>query len=188
MMNKLALLVFAGPNGSGKSSLTACYDREGLYINADEIKKIRQCSDLEAAVEAERLREDCLQKSKNFTFETVLSTRRNLDLLIRARQAGYYIKSVFVMTSDPEINVFRVKSRVIDGGHDVPTDKIRDRYHKSLRNLCELITLSDECRVYDNTKKPQIVFFKDQHGQAICENQYWPHERLEQLIIHLGQI
>ena len=181
LINDMRILVFAGPNGSGKSSITDCYAQEGLYINADEIKKIRQCSDLEAAVEAERLREDCLLKNRSFTFETVLSTRRNLDMLIRARQIGYYIISIFVMTADTEINVFRVKSRVSDGGHDVPLDKIRSRYGKSLQNLSELITLSNECRVYDNTTTPRIIFYKDKQGQTVYENSYWPRKRIEQL-------
>ena len=85
LMNKPKILVFAGPNGSGKSTVANCYDLVGLYINADDIKKKRQCTDLEAALEAELLREECLQREKSFTFETVLSTRRNIDLLLRAK-------------------------------------------------------------------------------------------------------
>jgi len=38
LMNKPRILVFAGPNGSGKSTITDCYDLEGLYINAVDIK------------------------------------------------------------------------------------------------------------------------------------------------------
>ena len=178
-MDKPKVLVFAGPNGSGKSSITESYDIEGLYINADDIKKKRQCSDIEAATEAERLHEDCLQRKISFTFETVLSTRRNIELLIRAKQLGFHISSIFVMTADPEINVFRVKSRVYAGGHDVPEDKIRSRYYKSLENIRELAALSDECRIYDNTKIPQIVYFKSDQGQAIFENRYWSQSDIE---------
>ena len=181
-MNKLSVLVFAGPNGSGKSTITYCYYLDGLYINADEIKAKRQCTDIEAALEAERLREDCLRSKMSFTFETVLSTHRNIELLIRAKQSGYSIRSVVVITSDPEINVFRVKSRVHDGGHDVPIDKIRNRYHKSLQNIRELVALSDECRIYDNTKTPQIIYFKSEHGQVIYENVYWSQEKIEQFL------
>ena len=179
--NTKRILVFAGPNGSGKSSITNSYTHEGLYINADEIKKIRRCSDIDAAVEAENLREDCLLRGMSFTFETVLSTRRNLDILIRAKQSGYYINSVFVMTADPEINVFRVKSRVLNGGHDVPPEKIRSRYEKSLLNLCELISISDECRVYDNTISPVIIFYKVGQNKSIYENPYWTRDRIEKL-------
>ena len=176
------ILVFAGPNGSGKTTITECYDIEGLYINADDIKAKRLCTDIEAAVEAESLREDCLRNKRSFTFETVLSTRRNIELLLRAKQAGYHISSVIVVTTDPEINVFRVKSRVRDGGHDVPTEKIRSIYIKTMKNIRDLVLLSDECRIYDNTRMPQIVFIKSGKEQAIYENRYWPQEKIEQLL------
>jgi predicted ABC-type ATPase len=85
------ILVFAGPNGSGKSSIYANFSSFGLYINADDIKKDRDLTDLEAAQEAEKLREWCLLQKKDFTFETVLSTDRNLALLKAAKRSGYYI-------------------------------------------------------------------------------------------------
>ena len=182
MSNRPKILVFAGPNGSGKSTITDAYDIEGIYINADEIKRARGCSDMEAAVEAERLRENCLCNGRSFTFETVLSTRRNIDFLIRAKSAGFYISCVFVLTSDPEINVFRVRCRVLDGGHDVPVDKIRSRYTKSLENIAELAALSDQCRVFDNTRVPQIIYLKDEHESAIYENAYWSQEKIERLL------
>ena len=51
---KPRLLVFAGPNGSGKSTVTKGLPIVGLYVNADEIKRIAGCTDLEAAQEADR--------------------------------------------------------------------------------------------------------------------------------------
>ena len=39
------ILVFAGPNGSGKSTVTQAWGKVGLYINADDIKAMRGCSD-----------------------------------------------------------------------------------------------------------------------------------------------
>lgn len=174
--------MFAGPNGSGKSTITEAYPIEGIYVNADEIKKVRKCTDLEAAVEAEQIREDCLQNGRSFTFETVLSTERNLEFLSRAKQAGFHITGVFVLTSDPEINVFRVRSRVLDGGHDVPCDKIRSRYEKSLKNICKLAKLSNQFRIYDNTAVPEIILFMAEQKFEICENKYWPKARIEELI------
>ena len=109
------IIVIAGPNGSGKSTVTQAWEIVGLYINADDIKAIRGCSDFEAAQEAERLRELCITERRSFTFETVLSTKRNLDLLSRAKDAGFHIESVFVLTANPELNVFRVKSREMSG-------------------------------------------------------------------------
>jgi predicted ABC-type ATPase len=90
--------------------------------------------------------------------------------------------SVFVLTVDAELNVFRVRSRVIGGGHDVPAEKIRDRYRKSLDNLPKLIEISDECYVIDNTEVPFVVYAKDATGQYVSENQYWPADKLKTLI------
>lgn len=58
----------------------------GVYINADDIKRSSLCSDLEAAVKAEELREEMIEKGEDFTFETVLSTDRNLKLLKKAKE------------------------------------------------------------------------------------------------------
>lgn len=68
------IIIFAGPNGSGKTTITRMARTIGVYINADDIKRSSLCSDLEAAVEAEELREEMIEKGEDFTFETVLST------------------------------------------------------------------------------------------------------------------
>ena len=182
LINSQHILVFAGPNGSGKSTVSSAWEKIGLYINADDIKVKRECSDIEAAQEAERLRELCLTERRSFTFETVLSTERNLDLLIRAKADGYYIESVFIFTVNPELNVFRVTSRVLSGGHSVPTEKIRNRYTKSLANIPKLIMLSNVFRLVDNTDKPEILFVKDNTGAQVRPNRYWSVEAIEKLI------
>jgi predicted ABC-type ATPase len=176
------ILVFAGPNGSGKSSVTSAWDTVGVYINADDIKAKRNCSDLEAAQEAERLRELCLAERLSFTFETVLSTDRNLDLLTRAKDVVYCIEGVFVLTANAELNVFRVKSRELDGGHSVPPDKIRSRYAKSLANIPRLLALCEVFTLVDNTDTPTVIFEKSSADVKIRPNRYWTAEAIEGLI------
>lgn len=105
------LLVFAGPNGSGKSTVTSKIGVVGEYVNADEIKKALNCTDMEAALKAEQIREYFLSKKKDFTFETVMSTDRNIKLIARAKQEGYYVSCIYVLTSHPDINVTRVQAR-----------------------------------------------------------------------------
>ena len=83
------IMFFAGPNGSGKSTITRMAKTVGIYINADDIKRSSLCSDMEAAVKAEELREKALSEKVDFTFETVLSTDRNLNLLKRAKDNGH---------------------------------------------------------------------------------------------------
>jgi predicted ABC-type ATPase len=175
------ILVFAGPNGSGKSSVTSAWQTVGLYINADDIKATRGSTDLEAAREAERLRELCLIELRSFTFETVLSTERNLELLARAKQAGFHIEGVFVLTTSAELNAFRVRSRVLSGGHGVSADKIRSRYAKSLANIPRFLALCDVCRIVDNTAEPETIYIKDALGTKIRPNRYWTAEAIGRL-------
>ena len=80
------IIIFAGPNGSGKTTITRMARTIGVYINADDIKRSSLCSDLEAAVKAEELREEMIEKGEDFAFETVLSTDRNLKLLKKAKE------------------------------------------------------------------------------------------------------
>ena len=105
------IIVFAGPNGSGKSTIKRMAKIKGVYINADDIKKTNLCTDLEAAQKAEELREKMLSEKNDFTFETVLSTERNLNLLRRAKEIGYFIRGIYVLTSSSDINVARVNVR-----------------------------------------------------------------------------
>lgn len=184
MMSKNTIpkvLVVAGPNGSGKSTVTSKLPTCGIYINTDDIKKRQGCSDIEAAIAAETLREQCVELKLDFTFETVLSTERNLNLLKRAKESGYHIESIFVLTSDENINVDRVCYRFVTGGHDVPEEKIRSRFKKSLTNLPELINLSDVCTVIDNTQCYETIFEKVNESFEIYENQFWSYNEIAKL-------
>lgn len=168
------ILVFAGPNGSGKSTVTQHLPIVGHYVNADEIMAMTGCTDLEAAQKAEATRELLLAKRKDFTFETVLSTPRNLDLLRRAREAGYRIEAVFVLTADSSINVERVRNRAASGGHAVPEEKIVSRYEKSLNNLPALTRFADRTRVIDNTgSTPELICEIVDTTLRIYEGRYW---------------
>lgn len=179
---KPEIIVFAGPNGSGKSTVTRLAKVIAPYINADEIKRSTLCTDLEAAQKAETLRENCLKENKGFTFETVLSTRRNLDLLIRARQQGYFIRCIYVITASPDVNVLRVKVRKTNGGHDVPEDKIRIRYERCVKLIPELVQVCDIFHLYDNTKVPFRVFKKRKSECFFWEDEFWPKANIEALM------
>ncbi|MCQ4636556.1 zeta toxin family protein [Anaerovorax odorimutans] len=178
---KPEITFFAGPNGSGKSTITDLIRPPYKYINADEIKKILDCSDIEAAKLATARRESYLEKSENFAFETVLSTDRNLKLLQRAKAAGYFIRGFYVITADPMINVERVKMRVYTGGHDVPTEKIMERYDKSLALLSCVVECCDICHIYDNTDFPFRIFKKRKEAAYYHENEDWKLEDIQLL-------
>ena len=183
MGNAPIVLVFAGPNGSGKSTVTKGFDIVGEYINADEIKKEKNCSDLEAAQFATALREDAVYNMRSFTFETVLSSSRNVELLKKAKNFGYQIEIVYVLTADPQINVSRVAQRVKNGGHDVPMDKIISRYYKSLNNLSKIIQIADVMWVVDNsTEKAELIIYSKENRISINATSIWKIERIKELI------
>ena len=170
---KPEIVVFAGPNGSGKSTFTEFLKPPIDYINADEIKKALKCSDMEAAVLADKQREKHLAEMQEFCFETVMSTDRNLNLLKRAKEKGYFIRCYYILTADPVINIYRVKSRVAEGGHDVPEDKIVKRYKRALSLVKEVVAVCDICHIYDNSElTPHRIFKKrkDDYFYDQCED------------------
>lgn len=182
MQIKPKIVVFAGPNGSGKSTITDNCNICGKYINADVIRSQNNITEYDAAVYAEKLRESCLENHEDFTFETVLSTERNLNLLKRAKIDGYFIRGFYVLTCSAEINVLRVQSRVQSGGHDVPEDKIRSRYKKALGLLPEFIDVCDVCSVYDNSLEVPCRIYKKYHGEIYNENEVWSIKSILDLI------
>ena len=176
------IIVFAGPNGSGKSTITRLAKIIEPYINADDIKRTNHCTDLEAAQMAEAMREKCINEHKSFTFETVLSTDRNLKLLKKARTEGYFIRCIYVLTCDSNINVARVKSRESQGGHGVPEDKIISRYEKALCLIPELVKVCDVMHIYDNSDVPFRIFKKRKTELFFWKNEYWNEKNIHDLV------
>ncbi len=175
------VLVFAGPNGSGKTTITKMAKTIGEYINADDIKRTTLCSDLEAAIKAEELRNKMIEEKRDFTFETVLSTDRNLLLLKKAKEQGYFIRGIYVLTSSADINVARVNVREALGGHGVPENKGRSRYVRALALIPQLVELCDILHIYDNSDEPFRIFKKRKDVFFRWCNEYWNASDIEKL-------
>lgn len=159
---KPEMIIIAGPNGSGKTSVTKRFLHHEwaagtLYINPDEIANDvfgdwnSYDSILKAANYSSELREKCLKERKSFVFETVMSADDKIDFIIRAKQAGFFIRLFFISTSHPTINAARIAARVMKGGHDVPITKIVSRYYKSIENCKMVSSIVDRLYVYDNS-------------------------------------
>lgn len=177
------ITVIAGPNGSGKTTITKYMDNIDNYINTDDIKQKYSCTDKEASDRAGNLRESLLEKGEDFTFETVLSTDWNLNLLKKAKKSGYFIKCIYVLTSDYKINISRVRMRKEMGGHDVPEDKIKSRYKNALNLIPELIEVCDIVHIYDTSSNNQVfrIFKKRKDIYYHWENEFWDYSKIENL-------
>lgn len=118
---------------------------------------------------AEFIRYALLETKKDVTFtcETVMSHESKLDFMREARAKGFRVYLYFVSTSSPEINVGRVATRVQEGGHSVPEDKIRSRYFRALGNLHKAILLSDRAYVFDNSESKYrwVAEYDDSTGE-----------------------
>ena len=172
-ITKPVVLVIAGPNGSGKTTLTRRLSSVGTYINADDLRAEYNLTDLEAAEMADSFRNTLLNSHKDFTFETVLSTNRNLHLMQKAKKQGYEVHCIYVLTCDENINIARVISRSAAGGHDVPEDKIRKRYHRALNLIPELVRTCDNIIIFDNSDIPYPILEKTNTGVKVFSNNYW---------------
>ena len=180
---KPMVLVFAGPNGSGKSTIKQYFEIVGTYTNADDIVAATGMDNMEATILVDKMRYDSIDKKEDFTFETVLSSSRNVELLKKAKNFGYQIEIVYVLTADPQINVSRVAQRVKNGGHDVPKDKIISRYYKSLNNLSKIIQIADVMWVVDNsTEKAELIIYSKENRISINATSLWNIERIKELI------
>ncbi len=84
----------------------------------------------------------------------------------KAKAREYRIALYFVTTSDPAINIARVRARVALGGHAVPEERIRSRYEKVMESvLPRVLPLTHKAYLFDNsgveTGMHLIAFYRD---------------------------
>ena len=74
-------------------------------------------------------------------------------MLESALSGGAKVRVWYVGLNSPELHIARVKARVAAGGHDIPEEKIRERYDRSRVNLLRLLPNLTELRLYDNSEE-----------------------------------
>lgn len=158
------LYVLAGTNGAGKSSIGGAMFRQerAEYFNPDEaaLRILAAYPGLTQAQvnstawhEGKRLLELAITERRDFAFETTLGGKTITGLLLSALEAGIEVRLWYIGLNDPELHIARVQARVAKGGHSIPDDTIRSRYHRSLVNLIRLMPRLAELRVFDNSKE-----------------------------------
>jgi predicted ABC-type ATPase len=158
------IFVLAGTNGAGKSSVAGAFLRSkgGTYLNPDETTR-RISSDnpgmsLDQAnslgwQQGKRLLERAIEQRLDFAFETTLGGRTITNLLEQASASDIELRMWYVGLRDPEMHIARVKSRVAHGGHDIPSESIRQRFVQSRLNLIRLLPKLTELWLYDNSEE-----------------------------------
>lgn len=120
-----------------------------------------------AAVLADFIRRELLAAGLSFTFETVMSSPDKVDFMQQAQAQGFRTYLYFVATADPEINIARVRQRVAEGGHDVPSEKIVQRYGRSIDLLGQACDASNRAYIFDNSGEQHVLIAEVTDGETM---------------------
>ena len=77
----------------------------------------------------------CVDRGESFAFETTLSGRGYARMIPRWQAQGYWVTLIFLRLSSAEAAIARVSQKVQEGGHDIPEDVIRRRFHAGWENF-----------------------------------------------------
>ena len=157
-----SLYIIAGCNGAGKTTASFTVLPEMLnceeFVNADEIAKgLSPLNPERSAIEAGRIMlkkiDKLIANKQDFAFETTLSTKSYAKTIEKAKKGGYLITMVFFWLDSAKLAIARVKTRVREGGHNVPEPVIIRRYYAGVKNLFGLyIPLCDYWMIFDKSK------------------------------------
>ncbi len=163
------IVILGGPNGAGKSTSARVLLPElmqlGEFVNADTIAAgLAGFAPERAAFAAGRIMlarlHELAAARVDFAFETTMASRTFVPWLRMLRKSGYQINIIFLWLRSPELAIRRVKRRVRQGGHSVPEDTIRRRFHRGIANFASLyLPLADRWRAYDNSRtgSPRLI-------------------------------
>ena len=164
------MYIIAGPNGAGKT--TAAYDllphflHTNEYVNADSIAHALSPFNADkVALQAGKIMlkriNELVTQGKSFALETTLARKNYVRFLTDCKNAGYQTNLIFLWLQDVKLAIQRVKLRVAQGGHSIPTDTIERRYTRGMENLFKLyMPLVDNWWLYDNSDATPLMIGK----------------------------
>lgn len=176
MLERPNLHLIAGINGAGKTTFYYQFLQSrtpgARYVNADEMEREHWPDEIgqhsyEAGKLAADLREELLTEGRSFITETVFSHESKLELIRRAQSQGFRVILYHIHVSTAELASARVATRVSQGGHDVPPDKVRDRHPRTLALLKQAAQTVDRAFVFDNSRleKGLTYIMTFEHGR-----------------------
>ena len=165
------LYIISGCNGAGKTTASFTILPEILnckeFVNADEIAKgLSPFQPEKVSFEAGRIMlhriNELLVSGENFAFETTLATKSYKSKIELAKKNNYNNVLLFFWLQNVELAIERVRIRVSEGGHNIPTDIIRRRYTNGIKNLFNIyLPIVDEVMIFDNSEgKHELIATK----------------------------
>ncbi|MDQ8144386.1 zeta toxin family protein [Chryseobacterium sp. CFS15] len=181
-MHEKKLYIISGCNGAGKTTASFTILPEILnckeFVNADEIAKgLSPFQPEKVAFEAGRIMlkriNELISENENFAFETTLSTRSYKNKIIEAKAKGYRVTLLFFWLQSTELAKERVKTRVLEGGHNIETAIIERRYQRGIENLFDIyLPIVDGALIFDNSEgMHELIADKQIDGLLNISNQ-----------------
>ena len=164
------VVAIAGSNGAGKTTFYHAHlASAGLrFVNADLLARELNIDAYAAAKLADNIRRELIKMGESFTFETVFSdpVGEKVEFLKMAAVKGYTVVLLFIAIDDVSLSNERVAMRVTQGGHDVPSDKIVERFPRTQQNLRRAIKELPHVLVFDNNdlSKPYQLIAEFENG------------------------
>jgi predicted ABC-type ATPase len=184
-----SVVIIAGPNGAGKSTIAPLILRGPLhvweFVNADDIARGLSPFNIEgAAVAAGRIMlarmRDLTRQRVSFAFETTLASRTFAPWLKKLKQDGYAFHLVSLWLPSAEYAIARVASRARQGGHSIPPETIRRRYHGGVRNFFRLYRpIATTWAVYDSSEARRLLIAEGEDGRppGVLDARRWSSVR-----------
>lgn len=128
------------------------------FVNADELARERwpgfenQYVEDAARLAAKR-RSELLEAGKTFVTETVFSHESKLAFVAEAKRRGFRVIIYHVHVTSVELAQARIRTRLTQGGHSVPDEKIEARFDRSLELIPRAAGLADMVFVFDNSER-----------------------------------
>ncbi len=112
-------------------------------------------------------RELIMARRQAFAFETVFSHWKQLpdgsveskiDDIRSMQRSGYAVVLIFVGLTSEQISVLRVQNRAQGGGHDVPLNKLLERFPKTQAAIGQAASVADFTLMVDNSLDGRRAF------------------------------
>lgn len=95
---------------------------------------------------------DLINENESFGFETTLATKSYKNKIINAQKLDYNVTLLFFWLNNVELAIEKVRTRVKEGGHNIPENIIKRRYVNGIKNLFEIyLPVVDGALIYDNS-------------------------------------